>query len=498
MVDVGAHQGTTLEPYLAAGFEVHAFEPLEANRVVIEERFGEAPGLLVRGEAVSRASGSGRLHLALRPEGGAHDHYHSLEEIGTDGRHRKGETVPVATVSIDDLVAAGELPGSVGVLKIDTEGHDLAVLEGASSLACEVVSVEFWGPRHDLGPSPSPAPRLVELMAARGYGSYIVIEHAGGASSFRFSDLEQVGEASWGNIVFFAEGSADLHAAAVAWCERGGVRGQSPLQRQLVRLFPGRGGVRFCDVGAFRGDFAAQVLEALPGSRGVLFEPAEESFELLRERFAEDDRIELRGVAVGDSEGSREFAYAPEAPATSGLLEPRAATGPLERRAVEVSTIDEELGGDDALDLLKVDTQGHDLMVLEGAGRTLAEHSPVLVVETIFVPLYEGQAPPHEILAFLDARGYRLVRMLDVHHTTADEIAFADLVLARAPAGRSELAGPFPAWDADDAAELRRQLRDLKHDLRSRRETIEKLRAQRDSLRARRGESAPRSSKPGA
>ncbi len=499
MIDVGAHQGTSLEPFLAAGFEVYAFEPLKANRLAIRERFSDRSNLVLRDEAVSRSSGTGQLHLALRPEGGIHDHYHSLEKIEADEHHRKGETVGVRIVSIGDLVAAGELPDAAGVLKVDTEGHDLAVLEGASRLACEVVCVEFWGPRHPLGPSPSPADRIVELMAGRGFRSHIVIEHTRGETKFRFSGVDEVGEESWGNIVFFHESAARVHSAATAWCERGGLRGQTPLQRQLVRLFPGQAGIHFYDVGAFRGDYAAQLLEVFPDSHGVLFEPAEESADILRQRFHGDDRIEIRGVAVGEAEGLRDLRYVPEAPATSSLLQP-IAKSTLDKRPVDVTTIDRARANDDIpqLDLLKVDTQGHDLMVLRGATSTLADHSPVLVIEAIFIPLYADQGTPHEILALLTDRGYRLVRMLDVHQTTADELAFADFVFARSPVAASELAGPFPAWDADDAADLRQQMRALRLKLRAGRESIERLRAQRDSLRAQLARTGPGSGRRGA
>ena len=41
--------------------------------------------------------------------------------------------------------------------------------------------------------------------------------------------------------------------------------------------------------------------------------------------------------------------------------------------------------------MLKIDTQGYELEVLKGAARTL-DRIDYILVETSFVPLYEGQA----------------------------------------------------------------------------------------------------------
>src|SRR5262245_58772544 len=151
MVDVGAHHGSTIEPFLTAGWRVHAFEPLEANREILRQRFVHTDRLTIHPEAVSDRSGTGLLQLALRLDGSVHEYYHSLESTRADRYHRKGASCVVPIVSLDDLADRGVLPTDIGFLKIDTEGHDLAVLRGAGRLHCAAVSVEFWGDRHPLG-----------------------------------------------------------------------------------------------------------------------------------------------------------------------------------------------------------------------------------------------------------------------------------------------------------------------------------------------------------
>jgi FkbM family methyltransferase len=209
MIDVGAHHGTSLEPFLRAGWNVHAFEPIEANRRVLAASFAGADKLVIRSEAASNETGTRAFHLALNLDGSLHEYHHSLEQINEDPWHKKGPTVSVPTVRLDDLAANGDIPCQIGFLKIDTEGHDLAVLHGASQLACEVISVEFWGDAHALGKSPSPASAMVELLRCRGYDSFVVLSHDGDATAALYSSMHGVRADSWGNLFFFR--NADLY-----------------------------------------------------------------------------------------------------------------------------------------------------------------------------------------------------------------------------------------------------------------------------------------------
>jgi FkbM family methyltransferase len=228
MVDVGAHRGTTLEPFLAAGWQVFGFEPVAANRRALAARFPDHPRLVLRPEAVSSASGRRTLHLAVTPEGAAADAHHSLEAVTRDAWHRAGALAEVDTVALDDLVHRGELPPQVGVLKIDAEGHDLAVLRGAAALDAEAVCVEFWCDAHPFGPSPAPLDELVRVLAARGYGAYLVIaHHLDGAVEVLHSTLDAVPADGWGNLVAFRRGVRAIDEGVVAELRRvAGLRGQ--------------------------------------------------------------------------------------------------------------------------------------------------------------------------------------------------------------------------------------------------------------------------------
>jgi FkbM family methyltransferase len=225
---VGAHRGTTLEPFLAVGWQVYGFEPVEANRRALAARFPDHPRLVVRPEAVSDVSGRRTLNLAVTPDGALADAHHSLEAVAQDAWHRAGPPVEVDAVSLDDLVHRGQLPPRVGFLKVDAEGHDLAVLRGAAGLEAEAVCVEFWRDAHPFGPSPSPLDEIVRVLEARGYGAPLVVaHHLDGAVELIASPLDAVPPDGWGNLVAFRRGARGLDEGVVEEVRRiAALRGQ--------------------------------------------------------------------------------------------------------------------------------------------------------------------------------------------------------------------------------------------------------------------------------
>jgi FkbM family methyltransferase len=301
MIDVGAHHGTTLAPFLQADWKVLAFEPMETNRAVLQQRHDQNPFLTVRPEAVSDHSGVRTLQLALNLDGSPHDYYHSLERTRTDRYHRKGAKVEVPVVSLDDIADRGETPCEVGFLKIDTEGHDLAVLRGASRLTCESIAVEFWGQDHPLGPSPSPAPAVISLMHERGYPFYLVLSHQEGATLVLGSTMEGVKQTSWGNLLFFHRSRQDLYEHLLAKLGSATTPsiapgGDSRLLRLLGLVFPGRTGLRVAQIGPGDREFLPVLQTAFPASTFENLVPGSQPVDLFRLTSAPDAAVLLQSV----------------------------------------------------------------------------------------------------------------------------------------------------------------------------------------------------------
>lgn len=124
MVDVGAHTGGALAPFLDFGWKIFAFEPDDNNRAKLVERLkAHANGKRVKVDSrcVSNKSSSGASF------------YRSQQSTGISGMsafHASHvEAQKVDTVTLAEFFDKQPLP-SIDFLKIDTEGHDLFVLQG--------------------------------------------------------------------------------------------------------------------------------------------------------------------------------------------------------------------------------------------------------------------------------------------------------------------------------------------------------------------------------
>lgn len=136
MVDVGAHFGESLQPYLEQGWRVFAFEPDAANRTELQRRIPAHARLALSEVALSNYRADDVPFFASEESTGIS----SLSAFRDT--HREVQRVQVTTLA-EALPA--HLISRVDFLKIDAEGHDLFVLNGFpwERLNPEVVLCEF-------------------------------------------------------------------------------------------------------------------------------------------------------------------------------------------------------------------------------------------------------------------------------------------------------------------------------------------------------------------
>jgi FkbM family methyltransferase len=171
------------------------------------------------------------------------------------------------------------------------------------------------------------------------------------------------------------------------------------------------------DVGASDGGYADVLRKAGYEGRIVSFEPERDSFAALERRAAADLDWEPRRLALGREPDTLELGVAGNRQSSSLLpmLERHAKAEPgsayVGAEAVPVVRLDDlapELGVAEERAFLKVDVQGYELAVLEGARATLAAVQAV-EVELSAVPLYSGQALLPEVLSLLQHAGFELI-----------------------------------------------------------------------------------------
>jgi FkbM family methyltransferase len=135
-----------------------------------------------------------------------------------------------------------------------------------------------------------------------------------------------------------------------------------------------------------------------------MFEPDPANIVLI-ERTLEDarlDGIELLPVAVSDSRREALFHADPVA-GTTGTLEHESESfarrhwGRTRAITVQAVALDDLPGQAEGLDLLKIDVEGHEERVIQGAWKTLARHRPIVVYEC-----FHGGSEISERLASLE------------------------------------------------------------------------------------------------
>jgi FkbM family methyltransferase len=139
------------------------------------------------------------------------------------------------------------------------------------------------------------------------------------------------------------------------------------------------------------------------------FEPEPDNLKILQLNMTSNQIANwiIRPVALSNREGAAEFFTDPVCGSTGTLMDGRDFIGEYygARRGkiqVRLTTVDHEVaGGARPPQFIKIDVEGHELAVLEGARKTLREHRPLLIFEAT-----ENQA---EIGAFFKELDYQLL-----------------------------------------------------------------------------------------
>lgn len=208
----------------------------------------------------------------------------------------------------------------------------------------------------------------------------------------------------------------------------------------LARLVQGRR-VRFIvDAGASDGRVSRRLLACFPEATVFAFEPNPLYAEPLRAFASSEPRFRPQQIALAAAPGQRTLHVTRSAGGTS-LFQPTAelreyaAPSAEVLRLIEVSTmrLDDWAEGEGVagIDVLKLDVQGGELDLLDGARRLLKNSVAIIYTEVLFHPLYEHGALFGQIDQFLREMGFALFNLYGPKADRRGALLWANAIYTR-------------------------------------------------------------------
>lgn len=178
--------------------------------------------------------------------------------------------------------------------------------------------------------------------------------------------------------------------------------------------------LQIVDVGANIGQSVARFLTEFPNACVLACEPAHATFKELSLRYGGHDRVILANVALGEFSGTASMKILGGPCSEMNCMnDGSASNSTLRIEQVKMETLDELLSRLSlmSVDLLKIDTEGYELQVLEG-GRRSFERGVIhaVLAECSFTPEDRQHSNFFPLYEYLDKAGMTFLGLYDVHH----------------------------------------------------------------------------------
>lgn len=170
------------------------------------------------------------------------------------------------------------------------------------------------------------------------------------------------------------------------------------------------------DVGANKGQFASTILKHHPRLNVISFEPLSEAYEQLVSKSKPYENWHTFNYAIGSKSSEEEINVSENSHSSSLLeinkshLDAEQSARVVRKETIKVAPLDSLVNNNNENLLLKVDTQGFELEVLQSS-KTLLSNVKLVIIELSFVSLYKGSATFSVIVDFLEKNGFTLYQL---------------------------------------------------------------------------------------
>jgi FkbM family methyltransferase len=160
------------------------------------------------------------------------------------------------------------------------------------------------------------------------------------------------------------------------------------------------------DIGCHKGEILDLMLKHAPHGHQFGFEPIPSLYESLCQKYQHIGNVVISPKALYDKEGVTTFQHVLNAPAYSGIKK-RKYDGKqveIEQITVETARLDDVLSPDFKVDLIKIDVEGAEYRVMQGAINTLKRWKPVVIFEFGLGAADFYNSQPGDLFLFLNDR----------------------------------------------------------------------------------------------
>ena len=135
------------------------------------------------------------------------------------------------------------------------------------------------------------------------------------------------------------------------------------------------------DVGCHKGEILDIIIKLAPKGKHFAFEPIPNLYELLKQKYS--TRVSIYPFALASHDGLTTFQFVKNAPAYSGIKKRKydIDNPEIEEIKVKLKKLDDVIPSDIDIDFIKIDVEGAELGVLQGAKNILLKNKPLIIFE---------------------------------------------------------------------------------------------------------------------
>ncbi len=169
------------------------------------------------------------------------------------------------------------------------------------------------------------------------------------------------------------------------------------------------------DVGCHKGEILDLMYGMSPKGTHFGFEPIPNLYQDLQDKYATNANCNISSIALSNKKGEANFNYVVSNPSYSGLKKRSYDKKNELDKIIKVQTekLDKLIPSDLKIDMIKIDVEGGELLVLEGAEGILSMDKPIVIFEHGLGASDHYNYGPQDVFSFFNRLDYQIYTLID-------------------------------------------------------------------------------------